>query len=190
MSMDELIRSLRHEQGLTQLQLAQRLHVSDKAVSKWETGVGCPDVTLVPALAQVLGISTEALLAGGLPENEKDVGNMKRLQVYRCPVCGNIITAAAPADMVCCGRKLSPMSIQQADESHALHLKPVEDDWLVTFSHPMEKAHHLCLLLEVGFDSCTLLRLYPEGPSQVRMPRLPGGRFFCACTAEEALFRC
>lgn len=115
---------------------------------------------------------------------------MKRLQVYRCPVCGNIITAAVPAGMVCCVRKLSPLSIQQADESHALHLESVEDGWLVTFSHPMEKAHHLCLLLGVGFDSCTLLCLYPEGPSQARMPRLPGGRFFCACTAEEALFRC
>lgn len=188
MSMNELIRTLRLEHGLTQLQLAQRLHVSDKAVSKWETGAGCPDVSLVPALAQVLGVSAEVLLAGKLPRNKKDVGSMKRLQVYKCPVCGNVLTAATPADMVCCGRKLSPMPVQAADAAHTLRLEPVEDQWLVSFDHPMEKQHHLLFLLEVGFDSFALLRLYPEGPSQVRMPRLAGGRFFCACSAEGALF--
>ena len=43
-----LIRSLRREQGLTQLQLASLLNVSDKAVSKWERGLGCPEVSLLP----------------------------------------------------------------------------------------------------------------------------------------------
>lgn len=190
MSMNELIRALRQEHGMTQLQLAQRLHVSDKAVSKWETGAGCPDVSLVPALAQVLGISAETLLAGTLPENQKDVGSMKHLQVYKCPTCGNILTAGTPAEVVCCGRKLSPMDARQADAAHTLCLEPAADEWLVSFDHPMEKQHHLLFLLEVGFDSFALLRLYPEGPSQARMPRLPGGKFFCACTAEDVLFRC
>lgn len=190
MAMNELIKALRQERGMTQLQLAQRLHVSDKAVSKWETGAGCPDVTLVPALAQLLGISAETLLAGELPKSQRDVGSMKHLQVYKCPVCGNVLTTASPADIVCCGRKLSPLGIQPANAAHALHLEPVEGQWLVSFDHPMEKQHHLLFLLEIGFDSFSLLRLYPEGPSQVRMPRLPGGKFFCACTAENVLFRC
>lgn len=190
MSMNELIRALRQEHGLTQLQLAQRLHVSDKAVSKWETGAGCPDVSLVPALAQVLGVSAEVLLAGELHENKKNAGSMKHLQVYKCPVCGNVLTAAAPTEIVCCGRKLSPMDVQPANAAHALRLEPVENEWLVSFDHPMEKQHHLLFLLEVGFDSFVLLRLYPEGPAQVRMPRLAGGKFFCTCTAEDVLFRC
>ena len=49
-----LIRSLRTQQALTQLQLAGRIGVSDKAVSKWERGQGCPDVSLLPRLAQIL----------------------------------------------------------------------------------------------------------------------------------------
>lgn len=46
-----LIRSLRRERGLTQLELAQRLGVTDRAVSKWERCQGCPDVSLLPGLA-------------------------------------------------------------------------------------------------------------------------------------------
>ena len=52
----ELIRALRMELGMTQQQLAQRLHVGDKAVSKWERGAGCPDVSLLPSLAEALGV--------------------------------------------------------------------------------------------------------------------------------------
>ena len=59
----ELIRALRTELGLTQQQLACRLHVGDKAVSKWERGGGCPDVSLLPALAEVLGVGLEAVLS-------------------------------------------------------------------------------------------------------------------------------
>ena len=50
-----LIYSLRKEKSLTQKQLADQIFVSDKAVSKWERGLGCPDVTLLPALSEVLG---------------------------------------------------------------------------------------------------------------------------------------
>ena len=52
----ELIHRLRRERGLTQLQLAERLGVSDKAVSKWERGLGCPDVSLLPALSEAFGV--------------------------------------------------------------------------------------------------------------------------------------
>ena len=47
----KLIRSLRRERGLTQLGLAEQMHISDKAVSKWERGLGCPDVSLLPELS-------------------------------------------------------------------------------------------------------------------------------------------
>ena len=50
-----MIRRLRRELGLTQLQLAGRLGVSDKAVSKWERGLGSPEVSTLPRLSQVLG---------------------------------------------------------------------------------------------------------------------------------------
>ena len=52
----DLIRRLRREQGLTQLQLASALGVTDKAVSKWERGLGCPDISFLPRLSQILGV--------------------------------------------------------------------------------------------------------------------------------------
>lgn len=64
------VAQLRKEQGLTQKELADRLHVTDKAVSKWETGKGFPDVKLLEPLAQVLGVSLVELLQGARTEKE------------------------------------------------------------------------------------------------------------------------
>ena len=61
---------LRKEQGLTQRALAERLYVSDKAVSKWERGLSLPDVTLLIPLADCLGVSVTELLRGERTERE------------------------------------------------------------------------------------------------------------------------
>lgn len=58
------VAQLRKEQNLTQKELAERLHVTDKAVSKWETGKGFPDLKLLEPLAQVLNVSLVELLQG------------------------------------------------------------------------------------------------------------------------------
>ena len=89
-----LIRQLRTGQGLTQRALADRLHVTDKTVSKWETGGGCPDISLLRELAGVLGVSMETLLRGEI-SGQEDNGNMKKLRFYICPECGNILTSSA-----------------------------------------------------------------------------------------------
>lgn len=81
-----LIQKLRREKGLTQLQLAQTLHVSDKAVSKWERGLGSPDVSLLAALSEALGAGIESLLCGELAPNEDTGGNMKNFDfMYALP---------------------------------------------------------------------------------------------------------
>lgn len=183
-----LIRQLRRERGMTQAQLAEVLHVSDKAISKWERGAGCPDVSLVPALSRFFGVTAENLLNGSIRPSATDGGNMKRIRVYQCPVCGNLLTATSPAEIACCGRRLTPLEAQAPDAAHAVHVAPVEDEWLLTFDHPMEKAHHLSFLLEVGYDRVALVRLYPEGGHEFRMPRLPGGRFLVGC-GRHGLFR-
>lgn len=64
------VAQLRKEQNLTQKELADRLHVTDKAVSKWETGKGFPDVKLLEPLAQELGVSLVELLQGARTEKE------------------------------------------------------------------------------------------------------------------------
>ena len=60
----EVIRGLREKRRLTQRDLAQRLNVSDKTVSKWETGRGLPDITLLEPLAGALSVSVTELLSG------------------------------------------------------------------------------------------------------------------------------
>ena len=80
-----LIRALRTQKGLTQKALAEAIGVGDKAVSKWERGLGCPDVSLLPELSRVLGVGLETLLSGSLDANDQERGNMKKLRFYVCP---------------------------------------------------------------------------------------------------------
>lgn len=63
----ELIRSLRKERGLTQQQLACRMSISDKTVSKWERGAGSPDLSMFPLLSELFGVEIDVLLSGELP---------------------------------------------------------------------------------------------------------------------------
>lgn len=71
-NLGEMISSLRKEKGMTQNELAEKMNVTDKAVSKWERNLSCPDVNSIPTLAEVLGITVEELLnAQTKKENNK-----------------------------------------------------------------------------------------------------------------------
>ena len=69
----------RKAQGLTQVRLAERLHVTDRAVSKWETGRAMPDSAIMLALCDILGISVNELLCGEKITTEGDNQNNDRL---------------------------------------------------------------------------------------------------------------
>ena len=62
MRINEIIREKRREKGLTQEQAAERLGVTASAVNKWERGASLPDITLLPALARLLGVDLNTLL--------------------------------------------------------------------------------------------------------------------------------
>lgn len=62
--MGQFILELRKASQMTQKDLAQRLHITDKAVSKWERGLSCPDITLLPSIAEIFGVTTGELLNG------------------------------------------------------------------------------------------------------------------------------
>ena len=64
-SVGERIARFRSEKGMTQVELAEKLGVSDKAVSKWELGGCYPDVTMLPLLADIFGVSIDFLMRGG-----------------------------------------------------------------------------------------------------------------------------
>ena len=68
----EMISSLRKEKGMTQNDLAEKMNVTDKAVSKWERNISCPDINSIPKLAEILGTTVEELLnAQSKKENNK-----------------------------------------------------------------------------------------------------------------------
>ena len=178
----ELLRRLRTEHGLTQRQVAEKLLVSDKAVSKWERGLGCPDVSMLNGIAAMFGVSTEALLNGELASGTQNGGNMKRVKFYVCKECGNILTAASAAEITCCGRKLAALEAADPDEGHLPKIETIDDEFYVTFPHEMKKSHYISFAALAGCDRVHLVRLYPEQDSAVRMPRLGGGGtlyFYC-----------
>lgn len=180
----QLIRQRRQELGLTQQSLADRIHVSAKAVSKWERAAGMPDASIVPALSEALGVSADSLLNGRVNQNPPDGGNMKRIKFYQCPDCGNILTATGKAELSCCGRRMSAMAVNAADDAHRLTITDVETEKLLTWTHPMEKGHHLTFLAAVGYDCVHIVRLYAEGAQEHRMPRIPWAKYYCGCTED------
>ena len=177
-----LIRALRKERGMTQRELAELLHVTDRAVSKWERNLGCPDVGLLPQLAQIFGVSMAHLLRGDLAPNIPEVGNMRRLKFYVCPECGNVLTATGGGELHCCGRRLEPLAPKPMDEPHAVKVEPVEEDLYVTFSHPMEKEHYFRFAAFVGTERVLLVRLYPEQGGEFRIPQMRCGKLYLCCS--------
>ena len=179
-----LIRQLRTGKGMTQRDIAQRLMVSEQAVSKWERALGCPDISLLRELARLLDVDVRSLLSGELKESDKDGGNMRRIRFYVCPVCGNVITMTGEAQVSCCGRAL-----EACDAAHAIRLTPMEDEMHIAFDHGMSKEHHIRFVAAVGFDRVMLVRLYPEQGSELRMPYLPRATYYVACS-RDGLFTC
>ena len=144
--------------------------MSDKAVSKWETGRGYPDITLIEPLARALGLSAIELLSGENVINKNRSCNMKKLKIYVCPMCGNIITAAGEAVISCCGIVLPALEAEQASERCPFPLKVeiVEDEYYVSIEHPMEKEHYISFFLSVNDSRTELKKLYPEGAADAR----------------------
>lgn len=89
-SMGEIISTLRKERGMTQRELAEKLNVTDKAVSKWERGLSCPDVSSLPKLAEVLGVPVETLLDAA-PKNSGNKSESDRIV--------NLVLKAVPLAM-------------------------------------------------------------------------------------------
>ena len=178
----KFISGLRKEKGLTQKQLADTLHLSDRTVSKWERGQGCPDVSLLHGLSEVLGVNIERILAGDLLPNCTDTGNIYKIKFYVCPTCGNILTATNESAVSCCGRKLKALIPKPCDEKHRLSIETVEEDYYITFAHEMRKDHYLNFIAYVYADRVLLIRLYPEQGSEVRFPKYYAGKIYFCCS--------
>lgn len=176
-----LITELRKEKGFTQKEVADKLGICAKTVSKWETGHGFPDVSLISKLSDIFGVDISKLLEGEMPKIKPEIGNVKRTKFYVCEKCGNILTSLGNAEIICCGRKLSPLSPQAPDEKHKLNIEKIEDEYYITFSHPMTKEHYISFVSYVRFDRVLSVKLYPEQNGELRLPQVRGGKLYYYC---------
>ena len=175
------IKSLREKKGFTQKQLAERILVSDKAVSKWETGKGLPDITLLEPLAQALGVSVAELLSGECLTNVNRSGNLLRSCFYVCPVCGNVIHALGQGSFHCCGVPLPVAEWEEPDSDHAITVTRMENDHYITLNHPMSKEHSLSFFAYLTTDKLLLQKAYPEQEAAARFPMLGPGMLYVYC---------
>lgn len=175
------IKRLRESRNMTQAELAKILDVSDKAVSKWETGKGYPDITLLEPIAKALKISVIELLSGDNIINTNVSSNILKSRIYVCPVCGNIIHSTGEAIICCCGVTLPPLEAEKADESHQITCETVEDETFITVNHSMTKAHYISFFAYVSGDKFDLVKLYPEGNAEARFKIRGHGKLYWYC---------
>lgn len=175
------IKALREKKGLTQSQLAKIINVSDKAVSKWETAKGLPDITLIEPLASALGVSVPELMSGEQVTNNNVSANLLRSRFYVCPVCGNVIHANGNAVISCCGITLPALEASESDSEHEITVETVEDESFITVKHSMTKQHYISFAAFVSSDRMQLVKFYPEGNAETRMNLRGGGTLYIYC---------
>lgn len=163
-----VIKRLREERNMTQLQLAEKLAVSAKTVSKWETAKGYPDITLLEPLADVLRVSVTELISGNTVTNSNVSANMLRSHFYVCPVCGNIIHSMGETVIQCHGLQLQPEEAEETDENHKIFIEQVEDEYYVQVEHDMSKQHYISFIAAVSVDKIQMVKLYPQGNAEAR----------------------
>ena len=163
-----VIKRLRENKKLTQEELAQKIFVTSKAVSKWETGKGFPDVGLLESLGKALDVSVIELLSGEDITNLNKACNMAKGKIYVCPVCGNVIQTTGEAVISCCGITLPPLEAEAPYAEHSLKVETVEDEYYVTMNHPMTKEHYISFIAAISDQGVQLVKLYPEGNAEAR----------------------
>ncbi|GLI09709.1 XRE family transcriptional regulator [Paenibacillus tyrfis] len=178
-----LILRLRKEKDMTQKDLADLMNISDKTISKWERGLGCPDVSLLGELSKILGVNMEKLLSGELNPNEQDRGNMNQIKFYACPSCGNVMTSTGATSISCCGRLLKELLPMPAEnDEHKIAVEEIEDDYYITIQHEMSRDHHISFVAYISYDRLLFMKLYPEQNAELRFPQMHGGTLYTYCT--------
>ncbi|MBR6567437.1 MAG: helix-turn-helix domain-containing protein [Clostridia bacterium] len=175
------VKKLREAKGITQQQLADIIGVTAKAVSKWETAKGLPDISLIESLSQALGVSVMELMSGETVTNRNASSNLLRSEFYVCPVCGNVIHTTGEAVISCCGIALPPLEAEETDEKHSISIESVEDEKFITVNHEMTKSHYISFMAYVTTDKLQLVKLYPEGNAETRIQFRGRGYLYIFC---------
>ena len=177
----QTIKNLREKKGFTQAELADKLGVSGKAISKWETAKGLPDINLIESLANALSVSVMELMTGNTVVNKNISSNILRSKFYVCPLCGNIIRTTGDAVISCCGITLPPLEAEDTDDGHCITIEKVEYENFVTVNHDMTKEHFISFIAYLTSDRVQFIKLYPEGNAETRLNFRGRGYLYIYC---------
>ena len=166
---------------MTQAELAEKIGVSSKAVSKWETSKGLPDISLIEPLSQALGVSVMELMSGDTVINKNLSSNLLFSKFYVCPICGNIIRTSGETLISCCGITLPPLEADEPDEEHSVSIENVEDEHFITVHHDMTKKHFISFIAFVTSDRVQFVKFYPEGNAETRFQLRGRGYLYFYC---------
>ena len=183
-----VIKELREKNKMTQLQLAEKLRVSDKAISRWETGKGYPDITLLESIADAFSISVTELISGNTVYNANVSANMLRSKLYICPVCGNVIHSMGEAVIHCHGILLTPAEAEETNEDHMIFIERVEDEYFVRIKHEMTKKHYISFIAAISHDRIQMVKLYPEGNAEARVKINGVKRIYFYCNRDGLFY--
>lgn len=182
-----IIREARLKKGFTQKQLAEAISVTDKAVCKWETGHGCPDITILSALSKVLEIDIQSILRGAIVKSPDIAGNMNRVKFYRCPTCGNLVTSVKEIEISCCGNKLIAVEAKRsAEKKYVPVISEFDGQFSVKFNHPMTKDDYISNVITVQYDKIMVINLFAEQEAVVTLPQI-GGLRLLLITSKDGL---
>lgn len=184
----ENLRLKRKERGLSQEELASRLHVVRQTISKWEKGKGFPDISLIEPLANVLQVSIPELLSGEQIINTNRSANILKSNLYVCPICGNIFHSTGSAMVSCCGVTLPALEAEQADEEHQIKCEKIEDEFFISMQHPMTKEHYISFVVYCTGERFESVKLYPESSIEVRFFSRGHGTLYWYCN-HHGLFK-
>lgn len=191
-----LIASKRKEKNMTQRGLGLKINVSDKTISKWESGLGMPDISCIESLADVLGLNVNEILSGDVNINDNNMANMKKTKFYFCGKYGNIIASTNNVTLSCCGQKLTELSECNSEvvenngnivdnakdiDKNDIKVEYIEDDIFVTVDHPMIKEHFISFMAYVTVDKLMINKLYPEQDVCSRFKRSGHGIIYVLC---------
>jgi len=175
------IKALREKKGITQAELADILGVSSKAVSKWETAKGLPDITLIEPLASALSVSVMELMTGDTVTNKNIASNILHSKFYVCPVCNNIIRTVGDVLISCCGITLPSLEAEEIEVNPRINIEKVEDEHFVTIAHDMTKEHFISFVAYVTSDRVQFVKFYPESNPETRLNIRGRGYLYIYC---------
>ena len=183
----KIIKELREKEQLTQMELANIINVSDKTISKWETGKGLPDITLIEVLSKALKVSVIEIMNGEHIMNQNKSSNMLKSRFSICPICGNIIYSMGENINSCCGINLPILEAEPENEEHTINCEIIENEYYIWVKHDMTKEHYISVMVATSSNDMQMVKLSPEGSAEAHFKR-DRVRFIYAYCNRHGLF--